>query len=121
MSFSADVEHIYTPKEEMPSSLHGAFPNGCCAVFANEELVAAIPATNDDTNELADLLEIVAIGATKDDPALKAYFDKRDELCGATPYIQFTLFFKSEMEKQKAREEGPRAKYLKLASSARNN
>lgn len=121
MSFSADVEHIYTPKEDLPSSLHKAFPNGACVVFTDEQLVAAIPATNDQTHELADLLEIVAIGATKDDPAMKAYFARRDELCGSVPYIQFTLFFKSEMEKQKDREEGTRSKYLKMASAARNN
>jgi hypothetical protein len=118
---SAEVEHIWMEPDKLPSSLHTAFKLGVCAVFANEELTAAIPATNDDTEKLAALMEQAAMVRPVTDDAIRPYQKFRDELCAPSHYIQLTAFFKSEMEKQKDREEGQRSKYTKLASAARNN
>jgi hypothetical protein len=118
---SAEVEHIWAPKESLPSSLHTAYPDGACVVFANKELTAAIPATNNDTEKLSALMEQASMVRPVTDDALRPYQKFRDELCFPSHYIPLTAFFKTEMEKQKDREEGQRSKYTKLASAARNN
>jgi hypothetical protein len=118
---SAEVEHIWSPKENLPSSLHRAFPQGVCVVFANEELTAAIPATEEQTEKLIDLMEQAAISWPVGPDDLRPYKKLRDQLCAPSHYVPLTAFFKVEMEKQQAREEGNRSKYTTLASAARNN
>src|SRR4051812_14097221 len=98
MSFSATIEHIYIGPDDLPKTLAKTFPNGACVIFSDEEFVAAIPATNDETNELADLVDIAAISFSPDDPAMKAYYARRDELCGGTHHLVLTAAFKREMD-----------------------
>jgi hypothetical protein len=112
---SAEVEHIYTPVEALPKNLRQLFPNGAAVVFADEELTAAIPASGKEFKELADLMEIASAGeVTASEPAIKAYTELRDKLCGEMSYLQITALFKQEMDKEFNRD-------TKLASAARNN
>ena len=119
MSFKAEIEHSFIPPEALPPTILGYFPNGAATVWSNETFTAAIPATNEQTNELADLFDIAAIALTPDDAALKAYYVKRDELCAPMGYQVLSALFIQEMEKLKAKEESPNAKYLTMASAAR--
>lgn len=114
MSFSAEIEHIYAPVEELPLTLHAVFPNGVCTVWTDAQFTAAIPASNDETNELADLMEIAATnGITPEEPAMKAYYVLRDRLCGEKGYQVLSLLFKQEMDKVR--------RATQLASAARLN
>lgn len=124
MSFSADVEHIWTAPEQLPETVRGVFKDGAAVVFATDvdgksepQLVAAIPATNDQTETLSDLMEIAAIALTGDDVAYRAYCKLRDELSAPLGYQRCTILFQQEMKKAQSRDE----KYHKLASAARNN
>lgn len=124
MSFSAEIEHIYAPPELLPLTLRAIFSKGVCAVWASPEdesiepqLVAAIPATNDQTAELADLMEIAAIALTGDDAAYVAYCKMRDELCQPLGYQRCSILFRQEMEKVQAYDDRPTDKYNALASA----
>lgn len=111
---SADLEHIWMPPEKLPSSLRKFFKQGVCAVFANEELTAAIPATNDETEELADLMEMASISRPVTEEGMRPYQELRDKLCEPFHYVQLTAWFKSEMDLERNRED-------KLACAARWN
>lgn len=108
MSFSADVEHIWSPPEDLPKTLRTIFKDGACVVFADEEFTAAIPCTNGQATELADLMDAAVI-----DNDLRRYSALRDSLCGAMGYQRLSLLFKTEMDKQQRKEV--------LASAARRN
>ena len=114
MSFTAEIEHIWMPPDQLPVTLQGMFKDGACTVFSNEEFTAAIPATDEETSELADLLEIAATGgASPDEPAMVAYYALRDRLCGENGYQMLSLLFKQEMDRLRRSQQ--------LASAARYN
>ncbi len=114
MSFSAEIEHIWMPPEQLPATLQGIFADGVCAVWSNEEFTAAIPATNEQAEELADLFEIAAIGGiSNDDIAMQKYFTLRDQLCGEKGYQMLSVLFMQEMQKLRRSQQ--------LASAARFN
>jgi hypothetical protein len=93
------------------------FYQGACTVWADQELVAAIPASNEDSEKLADLMDVAVVGLENRD-SLTAYKELRDALCGELGYQRLTLLFKMEMEKeQKFDESSERAS--KLACAAR--
>lgn len=104
MSFVVDVEHIWLAKESLPMTIQGVFHRGACTVWADEKFVAAIPASNDEAGQLADLIE------AGEDPE---YFALRDRLCGEHGYQRTSLLFKTEMEKLRRQDS--------LASAARRN
>jgi len=109
-----EFEHIYIGTDKLPKTLHSTFPDGCCTVFANEELIAAYPATNEQTEELGNLAEIYGIAPSADDVAMNEYLKLRDRLCAPHHYVQLTALIKKEMEKEYSRD-------TRLASAARNN
>jgi hypothetical protein len=111
---SAEVEHVYAPLAALPSSLHKVFPNGAAVVFADEELVAAIPASEEQADQLADLMEQATISWPVGPDDLLPYKKLRDELCSPYHYVQLTAMFKREMDIEQNRE-------TKLASAARYN
>lgn len=117
MSFSADVEHIYAPPHTLAPTIRGVFAKGCCTVWADEQFVAAIPATNDETNELADLFDVAVIALEDGAPE---YYALRDKLCGDLGYQRLSLLFQQEMEREKAKEESIE-RASTLACAARRN
>lgn len=121
MNQAAEVEHIWTPIEEIPLTLHKMFPDGAAVVFADEVFTAAIPATAEETNQLADLMEEIANADPKDKPIAVAKYDVlRTRLCGVKTYNLLSLLFKQEMEKvQKEEERREASPYSQLASAYR--
>ena len=105
MSFSAAIEHCYMPPEQLPLTLQAMFAKGVCAVFSDEQFTAAIPATNDETNELADLFEAAALDLENGGEALTRYYAMRDRLCQPQGYQILSTVFLQEMEKAKHIEE----------------
>jgi hypothetical protein len=121
MSFNQEIEHTWAPPETLPKTILGMFPEGACVVFADEEFTAAIPATNKQTAQLADLFESAAVALDDDfTGALKDYFKFRDELCAPKGHLLLAQVFKQEMEKAQAYEEAVATdKRCLLASAAR--
>jgi hypothetical protein len=121
VSFNSEVEHAWAPPETLPATILGVFAKGACVIFADEEFVAAIPATNEETNELAELMARVAF--TLETKEREAYNARRDELCFPNDFKTCSKLFKQEMDKMKAyddaKETAPNAKFLKLATAAR--
>lgn len=121
MSFNAEIEHNWMSPECLPKTLQSIFKDGACVVFSDEEFTAAIPATNKQTGQLADLFESAAVALDDDfTGALKDYFTFRDELCAPKGYQLLSMLFKQEMDKVKAIEEGNQTlNRNKLACAAR--
>ena len=131
MSFQADVEHIYAPPETLPDSLakwnpttkefEGMFAKGACTIFADEKFVAAMPATNEQTHQLADLMEGWAVALDDDwSGAGKDYAIMAMQLCHPHGKLFYTRVFAQEMTKQQDIEEDPAAnKFRALASASR--
>lgn len=121
MSFQAEVEHIWVDPDQLPPTLRGMFKHGACTVWADQEFIAAIPATNKQTHELADLMERWAVALDDDfSGAGKDYNVYVTQLCIPHGRKLWADLFKQEMEKQKAIEEDPEAnKYRALASASR--
>jgi hypothetical protein len=121
MSFQADVEHNWIAPELLPMTILGIFPEGAAVVFSDEEFTAAIPASNKQTAQLADLFESAAVALDDDfTGALGDYFKFRDELCAPKGYQMLAMLFKQEMDKVKAVEEGNQTlDRTKLACAAR--
>lgn len=118
------LEHIWMRPEKLPATLGHMFSAGACVVFQNEQLMAAIPATNDQTHELADLAEVFAIGeVNQNDPAWLAYYNLRSKLCSPLGLELLTKVFRQEMgklqEASEAYEAASNERYLKLASACR--
>jgi hypothetical protein len=88
MSFQSDIEHLWAPPETLAPTLRHHFAQGVCTVFADEELAAAIPASQKQANMLADLMDSFAIALDDDfSGAGKDYFTLRDELCAPLGHI----------------------------------
>lgn len=116
MSFQSLVEHNWVPMDVVPRTLQGMFPSGACLVFADEEFVAAIPATNKQTNDLADLFESCAVALDDDFTGSGADYDKmRDELCSPKGWQMLAELFNQEIAKVEVRKKAQSM----LASAAR--
>lgn len=104
MSFTAEIEHIWCPPDKLPTTLRAMFRDGACTVWVDQQFTAAIPASNDDTERLADLFDVGSI-EIENKNTMKAYYDLRDELCGDMGYQRLSLLFKQEMDKEQAKDE----------------
>jgi hypothetical protein len=113
----AQVEHIWAPPEVIATKIRSMFPLGAAVVFADEEFVAAIPATAEQTDKLADMMEDVATEENKFEELAK-YTAYREELCCGKPIGLLSKAFELAMMQEKTEEENP---FAKLASAARFN
>ena len=111
-SGSAVIEHIWAPPDRIPMTILQFFPLGAATVWSDEEFTAAIPATREQTDQLADLME--KGNETRD---FTEYFNLRDRLCGKLAWNALSMKFHNSMQKMMEREEAIRA----LASAARFN
>ncbi len=89
-----DVEHIHTPRHMIAGAAQFSFPRGACVIFADQELLAAIPASFVETKKLDELLTNQV-----------AYLAYRDKLCGETGHEELTRIFREAMEKEQYIEE----------------
>ena len=109
----ADWEHTWAPVECVPPKLEKMFPDGIVIVFADEEFIAAIPASRDKALELIDLFV----------DGDEEYFKMRERLCEPFTVFQISSMFHREMEKDLAEEQRQErgGKYAKMAKAARFN
>jgi len=98
----AQIEHIWTPADTLAPSLLAYFPEGAAVVFVDQELIAAIPANQEQSDALANLI---------DDEF--GYIALRGKLCSGdreilgeeSKYVFLTNLFRHEMEHVRAVEE----------------
>jgi hypothetical protein len=96
------IEHIWTPADMLAPSLLVYFPDGAAVVFVDQELIVAIPANQEQTDALANLI---------DDEF--GYIALRDKLCSGdreilgdeSKHVFLTNLFRREMEHVRAVED----------------
>ena len=97
MADLSKIEHDHLDADVLPLSLLVSFPKGVAVLWVDEELTAAIPATAEQTDQLADLT-----GKPSE------YAKLRDELCAPHGYKLLLNLFRTEMEKVRKAEESAR-------------
>lgn len=85
------LEHTHIRKELLPLTIQPKFPKGAVVVFADEEFLSAIPASAQQAEMLASLVDDV-----------QAYKVYRDQLNGTK---ELSDLFIIEMEHQQERED----------------